>query len=744
MLEQDKSIKERKLSFLESNSFFRGLTGGLISILLLSGLLVYLNSRSSWQERKNIREETLPVTKCKQAQPFKGGVPCTNSLFYDDSDRSLAQKLSQLRQIAAQDTSLKVTKIDRDRARYLLAVEYLKQNQPQVTLKYLEGLAKDYQLLAPYIMLREAQAYQKIGQNERATTIAQSIWQNYPDSPVIADVITLFGRFQSQDREYLLTHFPYHPQTQQLAKQHLKQNPDSWQSLLLMVTYDREKALNQIRDRLVLDYPEKLTKANWQAIADGYWRAEEHRKAADAYLLSPPSPQNLYRTARGFHRNGNFEEAKRAYQKLIREYHDAQETGAALIYLARLSSADEAIAYLERAIAKFPDYVPQALLNKAVIYEAFDKEEAAKLARQQALENHADSAAVLNYRWQKASRLALQGDYNRAWQWGKAIAETKSPESDPKTIFWAGKWAKAAKNPVAAERAFKNVIALHPQSYYAWRAAVMLGWNVGDFNRLRQIQPNLSFKLPYEPLPVGSEIVQELYLLGQDRDAWIELQGELTNPQQLTVEEQFTEGLLLVKMGQTSTGVQSIWNLAQRESPLEQQQWRSLRNQETYWYSLFPFPNQKSIIANAREAEINPLLTISVIRKESTFDPTIGSRVGAVGLMQIIPSTADWIAEQNKITEYELTKPEDNIRMGTWYLAHNHERYNNNSLYAIASYNAGTGNVSNWLEQFSQEDPDLFVEQIPFPETKDYVEGVFGNYWNYLRLYDLNDRSGAK
>jgi soluble lytic murein transglycosylase len=726
MLEQDKSIKERKPSFFEGNSFFKRLTGGLISILLLSGLLVYFNFRSSWQERKNVREETLSLT---------------NSLLHNDSDRSLAQKLSQLRQIASQDTSLQVAKIDRDRARYVLAVEYLKQDRPQLALEYLEGLAKDYQLLAPYIMLREAQAYQKIQQNERATTIAQSIVQNHPDSPVIADILTIFGRFRPQDGQYLLTHFPYHPQTQQLAKQNLKQNPDSWQSLLLMVTYDRENDLNQIRDRLVLDHPAQLTKADWQAIADGYWRAEEHRKAADAYLLSPPSPQNLYRTARGFHRNGNFDEAKRAYQKLIREYHDAQETGAALMYLARLSAADEEIAYLDRAIAKFPDYVPQALLRKAIIYEAFDKEEAAKLARQKALENYADSAAVLNYRWQKASGLALQGDYNRAWQWAKAIAETRSPESDPKTIFWAGKWAKATGNSEAANRAFKNVITLHPQSYYAWRAAVMLGWDVGDFDRLRQIQPNLSFKLPYEPLPVGSEIVQELYLLGQHQDAWIELQGELTNPQQLTVEEQFTEGLLLVKMGRMRTGVQSIWNLAQRESPLEQKQWRSLRTKETYWYGLFPFPYQKSIITNAREEKINPLLTISVIRKESTFDPAIGSRVGAVGLMQIIPRTADWIAEQNKITEYDLTKPEDNIRMGTWYLAHNHERYDNNSLYAIASYNAGTGNVSNWLEQFSLQDADLFVEQIPFPETKDYVEGVFGNYWNYLRLYQVRFES---
>jgi soluble lytic murein transglycosylase len=54
----------------------------------------------------------------------------------------------------------------------------------------------------------------------------------------------------------------------------------------------------------------------------------------------------------------------------------------------------------------------------------------------------------------------------------------------------------------------------------------------------------------------------------------------------------------------------------------------------------------------------------------------------------------------------------------------------------VASYNAGTSNVNSWLQQYDIKDRDRFVEQIPFPETKDYVEGVFGNYWNYLRLYN--------
>jgi soluble lytic murein transglycosylase len=75
--------------------------------------------------------------------------------------------------------------------------------------------------------------------------------------------------------------------------------------------------------------------------------------------------------------------------------------------------------------------------------------------------------------------------------------------------------------------------------------------------------------------------------------------------------------------------------------------------------------------------------------------------------------------------------------LGTSYLAHTHNLWDNNSLLAIASYNAGPGAVADWVKRFSLDDLDTFVEQIPYPETRNYIETVFGNYWNYLQLYGL-------
>ncbi len=647
--------------------------------------------------------------------------------------QSPQQRASRLREIATE----KAVSLDRSRARYLLATELLQQQQGKSALKYLQGLEKDYLVLRPQILLKTAQAYQQNKQEKEFQATLNYLIQTYPHSALVADAWFLLSNSDSRYQTKLIEQFPEHPYSQEIARQLLSKNPDQFKLLWLLAKYSRESDLNSIRDRLVLEYPAKLEPEDWEAIADGYWRDGENRKAADAYTLASSTPRNLYRAAKGFHLNGNIDTAQRAYQSLLQEYHDSREAGLALLDLASISSGDEAVVYLERAIAKFPENAPQAYRSKAVVHDAFGKVEAANQARQKLLNEYTDSPTAADYRWQMAQKLAANGNKQDAWQWMEpVITSNLDLEFAPQALYSAGKWAKDLGKPESANTAFKRVIELYPQSYWAWRSAVLLGWDVGNFNTLGKLKPKLDFAETYTPLPMGSEALQELYFLGQYQDAWMLLQSEIKQHQQLSVNEQFTEGLLLSKLGQVSRGMEEIWNLARRENPQEKQQWQSLRQTTAYWHGLFPFPYQEEILDYAQKEQVNPLLVISVMRKESTFDPEIDSAVGAMGLMQIVPPTAKWIAEQIKLEDYSLTNPEDNIKIGTWYLVHNHYRYDNNSLLAVASYNAGTGNVNKWLNQYNINEPDGFVEQIPFAETKDYVEGVFGNYWNYLRLYN--------
>ena len=647
--------------------------------------------------------------------------------------RSPAQRSAQLQAII----TAKKNSRDSYRARYLLAVDLLRQNKEQAALEYLQRLDKKYPLLAPHILLKTAQAYRQSNQQVEAQKVAQKLIKQYPDSPLVVNASFLLSPSQADLFSELSSQFPHHPLNQKLARQLLPHQPDNFELLLWLAKYSQDNDLNPIRDRLVLELPAELESEDWEAIAHGYWRSGEHRKAADAYRFTPLNPRNLYRTARGFHLNGNLADARRGYQKLITEFHDARETGLALQYLASISGGKEALIYLDIVIEKFSERAPSALLAKAVIHDALKQPELANQARNKVLQDYPRSAATVEYRWKIAQKLAKGGKVAQAWQEIQPILEDDSNLNIlPKATFWAGKWATQLGKQEEAKAAFEQTIANAPQSYYAWRSAVALGWDVGDFSNVGQLDLFLEFPPDNSPLPVGSEVLKELFLLGQYEDAWTILQSEIVDPQSLTVQEQFIEGLLLVRLGENSAGTQQIWDLAQRETPQDREQWQSLRKKPIYWYGLFPFPYQQAIINNSQQQEINPLLIVSVMRKESSFAPKIRSWAGAVGLMQIVPNTAKWVAQQTDLPDYVLTKPEDNIKIGTWYLAHNHQRYDDNSLLAIASYNAGTGNVSRWMKRYSLKDPDLFIEQIPFPETKDYVEGVFSNYWNYLRLYN--------
>ncbi|MGK7876313.1 MAG: transglycosylase SLT domain-containing protein [Xenococcaceae cyanobacterium] len=647
---------------------------------------------------------------------------------------SAEQREPQLKEIASSEKK----SLDRSRARYLLASDLIKQYEGGPALRQLQGLEDDYPMLKPHILLKRGRAYELTNENTKAKETWQKLIESYPDSPVVAEALYMLGRSNPEYWEQAIAQFPHHPRTHQIVRERLKENPNQPQLLLLLAKYTPdERGMSKIRDRLVKEYASQLTPEDWEAIASGYWQQWEYGKAGKAYAKAPRTPRNAYRAARGVHIKGNKTEAKKAYKQLISEFPDAKETGLGLRRLASLSGRKEALGYLDIVISKFPDEAPEALLEKAKILDALNSRKLAAQARQALLTDYPNSETAAKYRWSVVQRLAAAGDLVKAWQWAQPIT-TNNPDSDlaPKAAFWIGKWAKQLGRQEDAKAAFEHVLASHPQSYYAWRSAVLLGWNVGDFPTVRQMSPQV-LKPTARPLPpAGSDSFKELYLLRQDEDAWTLFQAEIGNREELTVAQQFTDGLLRLAKGKNLQGINRIWSLKQREDPQEQLQWQLLRQTPEYWYALFPFPFDQTILNWSGERQINPLLVTSLIRQESRFEPEIRSSAGATGLMQVMPGTGKWVAEKIDLEDYSLIDPDDNVNLGTWYLDYTHREYKNNSLLAVASYNAGPGNVAKWIRKYGLNDPDAFVEKIPFRETKGYVEAVFGNYWNYLRIYN--------
>jgi soluble lytic murein transglycosylase len=141
----------------------------------------------------------------------------------------------------------------------------------------------------------------------------------------------------------------------------------------------------------------------------------------------------------------------------------------------------------------------------------------------------------------------------------------------------------------------------------------------------------------------------------------------------------------------------------------------------------YPYRYRTIIEQQASRYEVDPLLVAAVIRVESKFHPEAISRKGAVGLMQIMPSTAEWIAEQlgfEDLTKEMLFDPEINIRFGTWYLANLAKEFDGNLVLVIASYNGGRGQVSRWLEQGTWSGRYEDRAEIPFGETRLFLAKV--------------------
>lgn len=152
-----------------------------------------------------------------------------------------------------------------------------------------------------------------------------------------------------------------------------------------------------------------------------------------------------------------------------------------------------------------------------------------------------------------------------------------------------------------------------------------------------------------------------------------------------------------------------------------------------------PLKYEGEIRASAAEYGVEPSLVAAVIKAESRFDPEATSSRGAYGLMQLLPETARFVSERAGIRG-DYRDPETNIRIGTRYLSYLHSRYDGDQRLALAAYNSGEGRVDRWL---SGGDFDV-SRDIPFAETRDYVENVLESQRTYEELYgrDLDGRSG--
>ena len=167
---------------------------------------------------------------------------------------------------------------------------------------------------------------------------------------------------------------------------------------------------------------------------------------------------------------------------------------------------------------------------------------------------------------------------------------------------------------------------------------------------------------------------------------------------------------------------------------------RVLKVQNLLLKKLYPTNYQEYVEECSKEFGIDKLLIYSIIKAESNFEENANSKSGAKGLMQIMDSTAEDIANNLGIDEqrsYNLYDAQTNIRFGTKYFSDLLSEYNNNEKLALAAYNAGKGNVNKWIEQGKINKDGSNIENIPFKETNMYVRKILQNYRIYNELNNM-------
>ncbi len=155
-----------------------------------------------------------------------------------------------------------------------------------------------------------------------------------------------------------------------------------------------------------------------------------------------------------------------------------------------------------------------------------------------------------------------------------------------------------------------------------------------------------------------------------------------------------------------------------------------------FWEMLFPMPYQETLTASATARDLDPYAVAGLIRQESEFNPGARSAV-AYGLMQLIPSTGKALGRMDGINVGTgmLLDPSLNIKLGTQYLRSQLSHWDGDWVKTLAAYNAGPTRVRDWVQQYGYGDSAEFIENIPFSETRDYVQAVLRNGQVYRELY---------
>lgn len=333
--------------------------------------------------------------------------------------------------------------------------------------------------------------------------------------------------------------------------------------------------------------------------------------------------------------------------------------------------------------------------------------------------------------WTYINRHDYKGAIDNVYS--KYLVNSSTLATNKRIQFWVGYTMLQNSEDKKAQNIFSRLIKSNPLSYYAIISSKILNELNGERSEYldHTKKDDKNFKIaPSEISKKSRNILKRIALWGRvDNKKFIRLESKAlaTRPED---QELLTlaSANLLSKSNNYLEGFKSIYRGLKKNSV-------SFNNEVLE--VLFPSPFYKSIKKKTRG--FDPIIALSLIRQESGFNVRAQSRVGARGLMQLMPRTARQF--RKRVRKSQLFNTNLNITIGTKFFSNLMKRYNGNLVYSLSAYNAGPSRVDRWQGDYLNQDSILHnVENIPFPETEKYVKLIFRNIFFYKMLKEKKSK----
>ena len=454
-----------------------------------------------------------------------------------------------------------------------------------------------------------------------------------------------------------------------------------------------------------------------------------------------------YNRARAWYYKKDYKEAISQCNEIISRFPTGDIITKVYYFLANLIFASgerySAIEKYNKIITQYPEsiYARESYLRLAECYFQLNEPEKGIFQWKQVIEKYPDSYQAMNAWWNLGRYYTKNNNNSEALEAYRLLSERFSKSSlGDDALYWRGKTLQKMGLEEEARVIYEKLLREYPLSYYTERitkqrddlnfVGLISTSKKEDFTNLEE------FLLKYAKIEekgqlalLKAELFEEISFY---KESIIELKETLN----------YYPGniFLLFKLSDVYKKNLDYYNSLNYSEIIfnylvDNHQLDDLPFE--LWESLYPICFEDIIREYALKYEIDPLLVMAMIREESRFNSWDESAAGARGLMQIIFSTGEWIAQKINIIDFNdemLFSPKVNINLGCWYIGYLKGKFSNDIILIISGYNAGPGITDQWLERYDQSDLDNFVENIPYAETREHIKKVMKSYQMYKKL----------